>query len=238
VAEVDAAGNVTKSYGYKPGSTWTTDPLFMKVGGQYYFYQNDHLGTPQKLTAVNGAVVWSAKYSSFGLANVDPSSTISNNLRFPGQYFDQETDLHYNWHRYYDSKTGRYLKPDPIGFDGGINFYVYVQNNSVKFIDPSGLQLDKVGTECSSLQRLKVDKICNKECASTEYCRQVKYGDMTLVLFNCTPWKEEQPIPDPEEPYIPPTCFEWCKKNKKGIGLWWCYLGCFVGGTSDDNPYN
>ncbi|CAB1059836.1 hypothetical protein D1BOALGB6SA_4601, partial [Olavius sp. associated proteobacterium Delta 1] len=61
VAEVDAAGNVIKSYGYKPGSTWTTDPLFMKVGGQYYFYQNDHLGTPQKLTAVNGAVVWSVK---------------------------------------------------------------------------------------------------------------------------------------------------------------------------------
>jgi YD repeat-containing protein len=88
VAEVDAAGNVVKSYGYKPGSTWTTDPLFMKVGGQYYFYQNDHLGTPQKLTAVNGAVVWSAKYSSFGEAAVHPSSTIVNNLRFPGQYFD------------------------------------------------------------------------------------------------------------------------------------------------------
>ena len=95
VAEVDAAGNVVKSYGYRPGSTWTTDPLFMKVGGQYYFYQNDHLGTPQKLTAVNGAVVWSAKYSSFGEAEVDISSTITNNLRFPGQYFDQETGLHY-----------------------------------------------------------------------------------------------------------------------------------------------
>jgi len=93
VAEVDAAGNVIKSYGYRPGSTWTTDPLFMKTGGQYYFYQNDHLGTPQKLTAVNGAVVWSAKYSSFGEAEVDPNSTIENNLRFPGQYHDKETGL-------------------------------------------------------------------------------------------------------------------------------------------------
>ncbi len=46
VAEMDAAGNVTKSYGWQPGSTWTTDPLFVMEGGQYYFYHNDHLGTP------------------------------------------------------------------------------------------------------------------------------------------------------------------------------------------------
>ncbi|CAB1062354.1 Rhs-family protein, partial [Olavius sp. associated proteobacterium Delta 1] len=70
-----------------------------KVGGQYYFYQNDHLGTPQKLTAVNGAVVWSVKYFSFGKADVDASSSITNNLRFAGQYFDQESGLHYNYNR-------------------------------------------------------------------------------------------------------------------------------------------
>jgi len=139
VAETDAAGNVVKSYGYKPGSIWTTDPLFMKTGGQYYFYQNDHLGTPQKLTAVNGAVVWSAKYSSFGKADVGLSSTITNNLRFPGQYFDQETGLHYNWHRYYDPKAGRYQKIDPFGLYGGINIYAYVHNDPANYIDPWGL---------------------------------------------------------------------------------------------------
>ena len=157
VAEVDAAGNVTKSYGYRPGSTWTTDPLFMKVGGQYYFYQNDHLGTPQKLTAVNGASVWSAKYSSFGKADIDPSSTITNNLRFPGQYFDQETGLHYNWHRYYHPKTGRYLRTDPshqnqpkgsnipyylyylLNSPEDLNVYSYVGNNPANFKDPMGL---------------------------------------------------------------------------------------------------
>jgi len=139
IAEVDAAGNVIKSYGYKPGSTWTTDPLFMKVGGQYYFYQNDHLGTPQKLTAVNGAVVWAAKYSSFGEADVDISSSIVNNLRFPGQYFDQETGLHYNWHRFYNPATGRYLRLDPIGIKGGINWYSYALNNPKAILDPLGL---------------------------------------------------------------------------------------------------
>ncbi|MFZ5392094.1 MAG: RHS repeat domain-containing protein, partial [Patescibacteria group bacterium] len=103
-------------FGYKPGSTWTTDPLFMKVGSEYYFYQNDHLGTPQKMTTISGAVVWSAKYSSFGKAEIDPASTVTNNLRFPGQYYDQETTLHYNHHRYYDSSFGRYMTTDPIDY--------------------------------------------------------------------------------------------------------------------------
>jgi len=140
IAAVDAAGNVNKSYGYRPGSTWTTDPLFMKVGGQYYFYHNDHLGTPQKLTAVNGAVVWSAKYSSFGDAEVIPSSTIINNLRFPGQYFDQETGLHYNLFRYYCSETGRYLRTDPIGSYNGTAKYIYASLNPLIYIDPFGLK--------------------------------------------------------------------------------------------------
>jgi RHS repeat-associated protein len=139
VAEVDAAGNVVKSYGYMPVVTWTSDPLFMKQGSDYYFYQNDHLGTPQKMTAVNGAVVWSAKYSSFGKADVDPSSSVTNNLRFSGQYFDQEIGLHYNYYRYYDPKSGRYLTPDPIGLVGGINLYLYVSGNPINLVDPKGL---------------------------------------------------------------------------------------------------
>ncbi len=59
--------------------------LEVNFGRMYYFYHNDHLGTPQKLTAVNGAVVWSAVYSSFGEAMVE-IETVENNLRFPGQY--------------------------------------------------------------------------------------------------------------------------------------------------------
>jgi len=100
VAEADSSDVITKTYGYKPGSTWTTDPLFMTESGKYYFYHNDHLGTPQKMTAVNGAVVWAALYSAFGEAQVLPSSIVENNLRFAGQYFDQESGLHYNRFRY------------------------------------------------------------------------------------------------------------------------------------------
>ena len=62
-----------------------------------------------------------------------------NNFRFQGQYYDAETGYHYNHHRYYDPKTGRYLTPDPIGLGGGINPYVYVENDPVNAVDPFGL---------------------------------------------------------------------------------------------------
>jgi RHS repeat-associated protein len=140
IGEYDNSGNEIKAYGYKPSSTWTTDPLFMKIGSQYYFYQNDHLGSPQKLTAVNGAVVCSAKYSSFGKEEVDLES-VTNNLRFAGQYYDGETGLHYNWQRYYDPAIGRYLRADPIGLDSGITLYAYAQNNPLIKIDPLGLRV-------------------------------------------------------------------------------------------------
>ncbi len=138
VAEYTQTGTEIKAYGWKPGSTWGTDPLFMKQGGEYYFYHNDHLGTPQKLTAVNGAVVWSAKYSSFGKAYVDPASTVENNLRFAGQYEDGETGLHYNFHRFYDPGVGRYLRPDEKGLSANVNVYNYANNNTPLYVDPNG----------------------------------------------------------------------------------------------------
>ncbi len=139
IGEYDASGNELKTYGYKPDSTWTTDPLWLKEGSTYYWYQNDHLGTPQKLVAVNGAVVWSAQYSSFGKTDVQVE-IVTNNLRFPGQYEDEETGLHYNYFRYYDPKIGRYLRIDPIGLAGGdMNLYGYGKNNALKTIDPLGL---------------------------------------------------------------------------------------------------
>ncbi|MFH1673722.1 MAG: RHS repeat-associated core domain-containing protein, partial [Pseudomonadota bacterium] len=66
--------------------------------------------------------------------------TVENSFRFPGQHFDQETGLHYNYFRHYNPGTGRYLRPDPIGLLGGVNLYVYASNNSILLIDPYGLQ--------------------------------------------------------------------------------------------------
>jgi RHS repeat-associated protein len=60
------------------------------------------------------------------------------NLRFAGQYYDSETDLHYNYHRYYDPKLGRYLRADPLGLDAGVNLFAYVHGNPINSIDPDG----------------------------------------------------------------------------------------------------
>jgi len=86
--------------------------------GDYSFYHNDHLGTPHKMTDVDGDVVWSATYGAFGSATIDPDSTVTSNLRFPGQYFDEETGLIYNRFRYLSDNTGRYFQVDPLGFEG------------------------------------------------------------------------------------------------------------------------
>ena len=136
VGEYDASGVEQRTYGWAPHFQWSTDPLFLKIGSQYYWYQNDHQGTPQKLITSSGLVVWSATYDSFGNAQIDVE-VITNNLRFPGQYFDAETGLHYNWNRYYDPETCRYLRTDPFG--DGLNLYAYVFNNPLSLIDPLGL---------------------------------------------------------------------------------------------------
>src|SRR5690606_18114221 len=115
-ADYDSSGNLLKEYHFHPQKTWMTDPLFQRsADNQVYYYQNDHLGTPQRLIRSNGATVWRATYTAFGEASVDPDSSIKNNLRFPGQYYDQETGLHHNYFRDYDPHTGRYLQEDRTG---------------------------------------------------------------------------------------------------------------------------
>ena len=103
-----------------------------------YYIHNDHLGTPQVFTDVSQAIVWNANYKPFGEVAVSIGS-IANNLRFPGQYFDEESGLHYNYFRDYDPGLGRYLQNDPIGLASGLNTYSYVNGNPLRGVDPSGL---------------------------------------------------------------------------------------------------
>ncbi|NWE43961.1 RHS domain-containing protein, partial [Pseudomonas yamanorum] len=107
----------------------------------------DHLGTPQELTAPDGEIVWSAHYRAYGqIAKLDVN-TITNPLRFQGQYFDPESGLHYNRHRYYNPDVGRYLTPDPVKLAGGLNGYQYVPNPT-GWVDPLGLNTCPGGDGC------------------------------------------------------------------------------------------
>ncbi len=111
----------------------------MVENNQFYYYHPDHLGTPQKMTDSVGTVVWAADYKPFGEATIT-ISTITNNLRFPGQYFDSETGMHYNYRRDYKPTLGRYIETDPIGIVKGRNhLYIYVRNSPIRFKDPRGL---------------------------------------------------------------------------------------------------
>jgi RHS repeat-associated protein len=136
--EFEQSGNLLRVYGYQPDSTWTTDPVYQKSSAGYAYYQNDHLGTPQQLVQKSGAKVWEGEYRAFGEL-VGEEGSWGNLLRFPGQYYDEETGNYYNYFRDYDPATGRYLQSDPIGLDGGLNTYLYANANPLSHFDKYGL---------------------------------------------------------------------------------------------------
>ena len=138
----DTSGKVIAEYN---GSTLireyvylNSQPLAQIEGTNIYFIHNDHLGTPQKMTNSSGTVVWDRIQKPFG-ETYSITGTLTNNLRAPGQYFDSETGLHYNYYRYYDPTLGRYISADQIGMAGGYSLYTYVGNNPVRYTDTRGL---------------------------------------------------------------------------------------------------
>lgn len=138
ITEADASGDVQKEYIYLNGQRLATI-----TNGNLYYVHTDHLGTPTALTNEAGTIKWKASYTPFGKANVEVN-TLEHNIRFLGQYYDQESGLHYNYFRDYDPELGRYIQSDPIGLAGGINTYGYVGGNPVNFSDPLGLSAKDV----------------------------------------------------------------------------------------------
>ncbi len=112
---------------------------------QMYYIHPDHLNTARMIADQAGNTVWRwDNQEPFGsdLPNDDPGNTGNPfvfNLRFPGQYFDRETNLAYNVFRDYDPTIGRYVQSDPIGLLGGENTYSYVDSNPIGSTDPMGL---------------------------------------------------------------------------------------------------
>jgi RHS repeat-associated protein len=123
----------------KPGTSATTYKA-------YYLYA-DHLNTPRLITdnaaGTANKKVWQWDSDPFGASvpNENPAAAgvFTYNQRFPGQVYDKETGLHYNYFRDYNPATGRYVQSDPIGLAGGMNTYGYVKANPLSGVDPRGL---------------------------------------------------------------------------------------------------
>jgi RHS repeat-associated protein len=133
----DPVLNDGNRYDYSVFSRSANDALF--------YYHADVLGTPIAMTDGSAAPVWRAEPLPFGGLSSLPISTVQNNLRLPGQYFDAETSLHQNAYRDYAARTGRYYEPDPLGLSeaGGTSgpglLFGYARNAPTVVADPLGL---------------------------------------------------------------------------------------------------
>ena len=119
------------------------DPLNQEPTPQEYlpdslaYFHLDHLGTPIEMTDRAGKTVWEATYQAWGEVEM-VSGSLKQPFRFQGQYFDEESGLHYNRFRYYDPSSGRFVSQDPIRLLGGFNLYEYAPN-PISWLDPLGL---------------------------------------------------------------------------------------------------
>jgi RHS repeat-associated protein len=131
--ETNASGVAQADYIYLNGR-----PVAVLNGSTLYYLHGDMLGTPQLATDSSQAVQWQTSYDAFGQASV--SGTVTQNLRFPGQYFDVESGWNHNGFRDYLPSLGRYAEPDLLGRAGsGNNLYVYVGDSPTNLADPLGL---------------------------------------------------------------------------------------------------
>jgi len=152
LGEYDHTGEALREYVWlrdTPMVVFTPDPANPPGDPLVYFIHTDHLNTPRVVIDRNNVVRWRWISEPFGTTapETNPSGLgdFTFNLRFPGQYADQESGLFYNYRRNYDKETGRYRESDPIGLAGGINTYSYVEANPLSHIDPRGLDNPGIG---------------------------------------------------------------------------------------------
>jgi RHS repeat-associated protein len=156
VAQLDGTGtNVVAQfvYGSKPNV-----PDYMVTSGGTYRILSDHLGSPRAVVDVSsGNLIETINFDEFGnetdaLAGTLPTGYVRIPFGFAGGLYDPDTGLVRFGARDYDASLGRWTTKDPIGFGGGReNFYVYVANDPVNFVDPAGLLDDPSGGYLSQL---------------------------------------------------------------------------------------
>ncbi len=140
VKDGDKSGSDTKNsriitWEFAPGGF---EPICKISREKQYLCVNDVAGNPRELMEDDGSVAWDALYETNGKIHASHVARVDCPVRFQGQWYDEETGLHYNRFRYYNPETGRFISPDPLGLSGGINQFVYAPNPT-GWIDPYGL---------------------------------------------------------------------------------------------------
>jgi RHS repeat-associated protein len=176
-------------------------------GVNIYYIHADHLGTPKMITrSADNAIMWRWDQDPFGIAapNQNPSAqgAFIYNPRFPGQYFDGETGLTYNYSRDYDPQVGRYVESDPIGLRGGsYSTYAYVGGNPISLVDPSGL----CSQDSSHAYKISIWTPCDARVAFSEFTNPWMSGpgapqitqagpSPTIMLWGNNPiWQDTDP---------------------------------------------
>jgi RHS repeat-associated protein len=115
----------------------------MERGSTVDYYETDDFGSVTSLTASNDSLAQSYTYDSFG-NTTNSSGSLTNFFSYTARKFDTETDLYYYRARYYDPSDGRFVNEDPLKFTAGMNFYAYVKNQPIDFLDPYGLKCTQV----------------------------------------------------------------------------------------------
>ena len=173
------------------GAETSTGPITISVTNPQptlVYLHADHLNTPRLATDETGKVLWRNLPTTepFGNSPVeeDPDNdgvSFTLNLRFPGQYYDKETNLSYNLNRWYDSGTGRYTTFDPIGLRGGINGYAYVAGNPLSKTDPRGLDNPGMGPYGPSWSGSSGGG--GESCGCDQSLRMPDYGGISIPIL-------------------------------------------------------
>ncbi|WP_306291859.1 RHS repeat-associated core domain-containing protein [Rodentibacter caecimuris] len=119
-----------------------TDGQGNRIEHEVNYFHCDQIGIPREMTDSDGKLIWRGRYDAWGgfIRERYPKNTagIHQPFRLQNQYYDEETGLHYNFLRYYDPITGRFMTQDPIGLKGGMNLYQFAPNVQA-WVDPLGL---------------------------------------------------------------------------------------------------
>jgi len=215
-----------------------------------FYIHPDHLNTPRMIADSTGTTVWRWDQGEpFGndVPNNNPSGVGAFDfpLRFPGQYFDRETNLTYNYFRDYDPGAGRYVQSDPMGLDGGLNTYAYVESAPLADTDFYGLITSSMKhfrrVNCPEKERDDCIQICKEQGKAMESCkvtrgrRAVVRNGVKLWQLYTVPGSMSCKCKDCEEDNEPQRFWNWLiQPGQKPADD---PFSPYTGGKKPDNPF-